>query len=503
MATTKNRILHDKFSGGVNIFYPTHMLPQDSVLQLQNMRLTPIPSGIATTASTPLFFCSPPAKAAAIVPESGHRVFMKDGEIYNDASEKVYYTQKLTGTIDSTPVGKTVQVVSKGGVVTFDGTKVVNVVGSPSGEIICFWFGHTFIGRADGVVNLLRWSRNDNWVISPTNSAGYFKFDEWASQDVDAKGITGLYKFGSLLWVFMPTAIIPIRWVGAPTYINIVDDAIIYGTGSAFVKTSVFYHGKVYFYDCYNQSFFTFDGSRVTEIGQPIRRYLLCKGTKPFSCVAKDDEVIWSFDNIAFIYNERFNAWSTATINSAITGVDVGGKSSLTLNKLVDYIEDVHYSFEYYKTNGKTYTKRLIAANGTASADIPLLTNPPPTYIIETGDYHYGTLSTVKECDEITVNATGSVDVWICGRMDFNKPLRYVKRGTVTAFGQILHFKPVVGKIFRYKLCSSTAFNLYGFEVGLSIANTERYVHSTQETDGVDFLETGDTYVTQTAEWFA
>ena len=61
----------------------------------------------------------------------------------------------------------------------------------------------------------------------------------------------------------------------------------------------------------------------------------------------------------------------------------------------------------------------------------------------------------------------------------------------------------LVGKIFRYKLCSSTAFNLYGFEVGLSIANTERYVHSTQETDGVDFLETGDTYVTQTAEWFA
>src|SRR5437867_6909657 len=254
MATTRRGQLHDNMLEGVETTLPAHLVGPRQWRTLHNVRITPALEQIprkklyATVPTTSgkdvrnivmLPSVSQPGYGKVLVfntdklyllSTSGNIILSPtlnsdstfrrfSTELYN---ERIYYTNELN------PIR-----VTDGASDFAIGTNV------PSARYLVEWFDHLVVGYAtfngSGFPHRLMTSDLYNfskWVPDNIDEADHYDFIEWQQEDYPYVGITGLGKLKGTLFVYTPTAIIPVNYVGRPKVLQVRDQGVVTRIGN-------------------------------------------------------------------------------------------------------------------------------------------------------------------------------------------------------------------------------------------------------------------------------
>jgi len=344
------------------------------------------------------------------------------------------------------------------------------------------------------------------WEPAKTNEADYYDFVEWQTSYYPYTGITGLGKLRNVLWVYTPTAIIPMQYVGLPKVVRVMEEGIMTHVGNTFPWTLVVLDNVHFFYDGIEKTFFAFDGQQLTPIGEPIRQYMADNlnttstlAQKMYGYVDVDHREVWwvfpstassgDFDR-AVVFNYRYKRWFTASVEN-VHSFCGGVRTGLKVSELVGVVGDLTGTCGNLGLLAGTTSPRIYgSASGavlreelSTDAFSALMSVDDP--VLETPDFHYGDIRTVKENGFMLVNATwddslapdAGIDVYAAGRAYLGDEPTWPS----TAQGQwtpgieddMLSYLPVPGRVLRYKFVCKNArglkFSAYSDAVNVQI----------------------------------
>jgi len=369
-----------------------------------------------------------------------------------------------------------------------DGSTDNELSNAPSGRFLTSWYDHLVVGyptyRGSVYQNRVMWSHLYNfslWEPDATNESDHYDFIEWQQPDYPYQGITGLAKLGGTLWVYTPTAIVPLRYTGIGRNVIYVDeDQILTRVGNTHPWALVVLDKVHFFYDGIEGNLLAFDGQTITPIGEPVRRFLNERlndnpdlASRMWASVDVQNREIWwrfvskdssgAFDK-AVVFNYRLKLWYTAStedvhsfcgslfVNSdmaSLTGAmqDLAGTMSMlgAVGTVVPRIYGTAAGVIYREEKPDDATSSLIAA------DDPVL---------ETGDFLYGSLHSVKEARAIAVNASmieGQLEVGVNARDYLDDQVDWTDANNKAGFwsrtlpeGRLTH-RERSGKALRYR----------------------------------------------------
>ena len=492
--------LHDNMLGGVQTTLPAHLLGPDQWRTQHNWRLTPQLEQVLrkiefdTIGSDDIRFLGTIplgngyGKTLVFTPTS---VTNLSGDAFvtglNDDSafrrwavapynSTFYYCNELnsvrrnSGTLDSA------------------------ISGAPSGRYLCFWYDHLVVGYPTfkSVVSPNRVMISDlgnfdgdaRWTPTKTNEADYYDFLEWQLTDYPFVGVTGIGKLRGLLWVYTPTALIPLSYVGLPKIIKVEDEGIITRVGNTFPWTLVCLDQVHFFYDGIEQMFWAFDGQQLTPIGDPVRKYLQTNlnpspalASKMYGYIDVDNREIWwpfvstkstgDFD-LAVVFNYRYKKWYTASVEN-VQCFCGGARRVLDVGELTGTVEDLvgdcgSLGLEagsprlFGSGEGKLLREEV---EGDDTEELLGQDNP----VLESADFHYGDIRATKENDVMVINAVwdveqnpdGKIVVTVNGREFLGVEPEFEEGGEWTQELQdgILTYTTKAGRVFRYRFETS------------------------------------------------
>jgi hypothetical protein len=516
MATTRTYPLHDNLMGGVDTTLPAHLLNPTQWRRQHNMRLVPtlqqIPRKVGaeaiTTRQTLLWLGIIPS----LTPGYGDAVAMTSVALYRRTASGWLYVNALTD--DATPTHSTYR---RWSTALYNGqlyfTNELNplryyanglvrtVANAPAGRYMCFWYDHVVIGYPAGKPHTLQWSHLydfEQWDPAQTNEADSYEMVEYQLTDFPYAGITGLGKLKGTLFVYTPTAIVPVRYVGLKPIIQVVDDGVISRCGNTFPWTLVCLDTVHFFYDAIEKMFFAFNGQTVSPIGEPVRQFMtdnltdnLTDAQMMYGYVDQAYKEVWwpfvsknssgVFDK-AVVFNYRYEKWYTASIEN-IHCFCSGSRTTTAIKQLAgsyasltETLGSLGLDHDGLSRVYGTSTGRLFKE--TTSAEI--YEEPYDDPILETPDFAYGDVRTIKEVDMMVLNTTAPrVDVQVATRNFLGETPVYDNiDGTwfPTLPDAMLTFKARAGRVFRYLFTLRTSANASfdAFSESVRVAHAEK-----------------------------
>jgi hypothetical protein len=368
---------------------------------------------------------------------------------------------------------------------------------APAGRYVTSWYDHMVVGAPVGNVNRVQFSDLydfSKWTPTPTNEADHYDFVEWQQTDYPWVGVTGLAKLRNILYVYTPTAIIPMQYVGLPKVIQVMDSGIVTHIGNTHPWALVPLDNVHFFYDGIEQNFFAFDGQQTIPIGDPIRKYVqetlstnLSLASKMWGYVDVEKREVWwlycssassgELDQ-AVVFNYRQKIWFTASVENvhAFCGTTF---SNTTVGDLDGIVQDlpgiVGELGAATVATGRLFGSgagKILREEKTSDATSALLPQDDP--VLETGDFHYGDIVTRKEVDGMCVNAAWdepqnpsmALEVRVHARDYLDNEVKWTEEESRAGdwdahlpHGQ-LTFKAKAGRILRYRFRGKNARGL-------------------------------------------
>lgn len=441
MPATNRSVLIEQVTGGVDTTSPPHLVMPPKWTTAHNMRFNPrceqVPrkklyntlSASDSVLALPMLPGELPgyARILALTKDQLRAIsgsvltngLASDAEyrrwsfcLYNG---RIYYTNELN------PIRST------------DGSTDSVLANAPSARYITAWYDHLVVGvptfEGSRYPDRVMWSHLydfTKWHPDAPNEADHYDVVEWQQSDYPFSGVTGLAKLGGTLWVYTPTAIVPLRYTGiGQGVIQVVDDQVVTRCGNTYPWTLVSLDRVHFFYDGIENNIFAFDGQTISPVGEPIRRYLEenlnespTLAAKMWGCVDVENREIWwrfvsktsngDFDK-AVVFNYRLKLWFTAStenVQAFCGSVFVND----TMDSLQGEMQDLQGTMAQLGANEEKVPRiygadagKLYRDEETADATASLLPADDP--VLETGDFLYGSLNAIKEGREVAVNA--------------------------------------------------------------------------------------------------
>ena len=265
----------------------------------------------------------------------------------------------------------------------------------------------------------------NTWQPDKINEADFYDFVEWESSEYALSGVTGIAKLRNTMFVYTPTAIIPLQYVGKPKVIRIEDSGIITRVGNGMPWTLVALDNVHLFFDAIEGTFFAFDGQQIIPIGEPVRNFINQNlnttptlATKMYGYVDVDNREVWwpfvstgssgAFDK-AVVFNYRYKKWFTASVENimsfsgriltAFTVADLAG----TVGSLTGTVGQLGLGTSGSPRLFGTDTGKIYREEVSTDADTVLISQDDP--VLESADFVYGDIRTYKENDLMLINA--------------------------------------------------------------------------------------------------
>src|SRR5438093_1067128 len=376
--------LRDNMLGGVQTTLPAHLLQPNEWRTQHNFRLTPALTQVPCkkvyqtlgTESTLWMGLIPlrsgfgklllftPTKVQDLLGNTYASGLVTDANFRRWAvamyNSQFYYTNDLN------PIRKN------------DGTLDAAISGAPKGRYLAFWYDHLVVGvptvagttypnrvlvsalgqfadatvtLSGGVTTLPAWSN-----LGRTGESTFYDFLEWQLPDYPFVGVTGIGKLKGTLWVYTPTAIIPMSYVGLPKVVQVEDRGVVTRVGNTFPWTLVCLDNVHFFYDGIEQMFWAFDGQELTPIGDAVRAYIQghlntdpTLAAKMYGYVDVDNREVWwpfvstassgAYD-LAVVFNYRYKKWYTASVENVLCFCG-GSNSILQVGQLTGQVGDL------------------------------------------------------------------------------------------------------------------------------------------------------------------
>ncbi|SRR6266487_126139 len=440
MPPSNRPLLVERITGGVDTTSPTHLVVPPQWITGYNFRFSPnceqVPRKAlhtTLTGTTVLALATIPGalpgygKTIAFLPDQLRTIgdsLIVDGLLTDTSYRRwsivlyngcLYYTNELNG------------------VRCTSGSSDAALLNAPSGRYVATWYDHLVVGvptyKGQRYADRVTWSHLydfSKWEPDATNEADHYDFVEWQQPDYPFTGVTGMAKLGGTLWVYTPTAIVPLRYVGIQEGVTqVLDDQIVTRCGNTHPWALVALDRVHFFYDGIENNILAFDGQQITPIGEPIRRFLEQNLSTDPSLAAKmwgsvdveNREIWWRFVSTAssgdfdkaIVFNYRFKNWFTASTENvhAFCGSTFTNQtmSQLTgaMNALTGTMANLGAGLTkvprlYGSKDGKVYREEI---PGDATSSLIIADDP----VLETGDFLYGSLHAVKEARALSINA--------------------------------------------------------------------------------------------------
>ena len=537
-ASTRIYPLRDQLLGGVDTTLPAHLLGEGQWRTQHNLRLTPtltqLPRKIihATVGEESITWLG-------LIPQSaGFGKLL----LFTPTRVKTYGGTNLSPALTSDSGFRRWSVVVYNGNFYYtnelnsirrtDGLVDVAITGAPKGRYLAMWYDHLIVGYptfnsvtypSRVMVSALGYFQDQNvtvvdpvngnrtlefkaWTPAKTNEADYYDFLEWQQPDYPFIGVTGLGKLRGVLWVYTPTAIVPLAYVGLPKVFRVEEQGIVTRVGNTFPWTLVMLDQVHFFYDGIEKMFWAFDGQTLTPIGEPVRAYMQANLNTTYSLASRmygfvdvdNREVWWPFCStgssgdfdLAVVFNYRYKKWYTASVEKVFcfcggtTSVSSVGELAGLVNALTGTVEDLGTGGSalprlYGSTEGHLLREEL----SNDSVDNLL---PQDTPTLESPDFHYGDIRTTKENDLMVLNAswdtavspTGKIVVKASGRDFLGQSPSFTTEGDWTQALQdgILGYQVKSGRVLRYKfeLTSTRGATVSAFSEGVYAKRAEK-----------------------------
>lgn len=506
--------VHDNVIGGVETSLPANLIGPEKWVVQHNMRLTPLMNQVprktvnSTVGTDDIRWIG---SLPSSVPGYGQLLLLSstaltqaDGQIISSGFATNSSFRRWATTIYN---GSLYYVNELNPLRSYNGSSDTPVGASvPAGRYLASWYDHLVVGYptvgGSTFGNRLLLSHLydfTQWKPDKTNESDYYDFVEWQQTDYPYVGVTGIGKLRGTLWVYTPTAIIPVQYVGKPKVIQVDERGIITRIGNTFPWTLVVLDTVHFFYDGIEQMFWAFDGQVPLPIGEPVRAFLqanlntdLLLASKMYGFVDVDNREIWwpfvstqssgPFDK-AVVFNYRYKRWFTASIED-VQCFCGGVRQSLHVNQLTGSVAFLAGSVGSLGT-GSGSAVRLFGSNSgrvlreEVAADDSSILLPADNPVLESGDFHYGDIRTEKEVDQIALNVfwdneqnpDGFIDVRVQGRSFLSQTL--VWDNDLDSVGQwkfvqqdhMITFTSKNGRVLRYRFEANNirglAFNAY------------------------------------------
>ena len=499
MATIRKLFLHDATLGGVDTTLPAHLIGADKWRTQHNMRLTPglvqIPKKVvedtigsadirwigALPTNTPGYGQVVLLTPAALVDIEGNTLgsgFSSD-TVFRRWSTAIY-------------AGSLYYINDLNVLQSFNGGTNATVSNAPKGRYLTFWYDHVVIGypTVGGVPypNRVQISGLDDftdWTPTDSNEADFYDFVEWQQLDYPYVGVTGIAKLGGKLIVYTPTAVIPMSYVGLKKIFQVEDAGVVTRTGNTFPWTLVALGNVHFFYDAEEAMFLAYTGGQPEAIGEPVRQYMLDNlntdidlAMKMYGYVDSDYREIWwpfvstalsgAFDK-AVVFNYKYKKWYTASVENVLSFCS-RIRLFETFNDLTGTLNALAGTFNALGFAGQTSPRIFGSASGKvlreeiSTDDVgDLLAADDP--VLESADFHYGDLRTVKENDAVVLNAVWedhddvvqNIEVRVRGReflstlVDWTHERTLVGVWTPQAIDGELNYPTRSGRVLRYR----------------------------------------------------
>jgi len=518
MATTRIFPLHADLLGGVDTTSPAHQLKADQWRQQHNFRLEPtlqqIPRKLPQTATLGVaadvrWLGIVPGnqpgygEGIALTPTNAFRYsatawgslnypLADDGQfrrwstaLYNSG---LYFINELNS----------LSVYANGGIST--------IASAPAGRYLSFWYDHVVIGYPTGSPNKLKISGLYNfsdWTPSQQNEADDYDFVEWQQTDYPFVGVTGLGKLRGQLIVHTPTAIIPLQYVGLPKVFRVVEEAIVTRTGNTFPWTLVCLDTVQFFFEFVERMFFAYDGQQVLPIGEPVKQFLtdylhddIVTASRMYGYVDNvNHEIWWPFVSVAqavggqfdkaVVFDYRNKKWFTASVENVHCFCG-GSRTTSTIESLTGTIEALPGTIESLGLDLVGLARVYGTANGTilreeTVADTTGFAVPYDNPVLESPDFSYDDIRTIKEVDAMILNTTAtSVEIRASSRDFLGSPAVYSTDPLAvwipTLIDAMVNWPAKSGRVFRYlfTLINSRNATFDAFSEGVYMKKAEK-----------------------------
>jgi len=502
MASTKQPLLFENQFGGIDSTSIPHLVSDNSWTQCHVMRpfLGRLEQVARKVKSGNLEGCCPHETLALInIPsrftDHGHCLALTKEhawQVRNTISSSVKLgdvTGVLPFSYDSTyrRWGVTVYnhqaffVNEKNSVLASDGTRVRYLdINGPKARYISHYFDHLILGwvNYNGQVmpERMLWSDLYNinrWDPARNNEADHWDFAEDATGKESKHGLTGMEKIGDTLFIYTPTSIRPVRYVGLPKVFQ-VGENLTGGIGNGLPYTIVRAGNRHFFFDSNEGLFFEFDGSSVSPIGGPVMTYLQENATTDPDLLARTwayhrpefYEVAWVFCSrtstgnfdLSVVYNYRAKSWFTTSVEN-VHCFGGGIRRSISIAETADAYQDLEVAIEDL-ADGVSLTRLFGSADGAilreaTSDDAKTSLLQQDTPVLVTKDFHFGTMQEVKEIDTITphVGYDGKLEARYATRDYVDQDVTFSPSTVwdpVSEFGRLTDLR-IAGRLLRFK----------------------------------------------------
>lgn len=368
-----------------------------------------------------------------------------------------------------------------------DGVEVKDVGALvPSGRYVEVFFDHLVIGSPayNGVFSEDRviWSNlkdYSNFTPGTASEADHYLFTEHQRVDDVISGLTGMVLYKNVCMLFTYSAVYIMQYRGLNNKIVRVDP-LLTDCGSGYRYSVTRLDSSVVWIDDKHKNFLLYNGGQPEVIGNDICDYFFNDLNQNENYAQRThvyvnqavSEVGWIYCSIsstfgifdkAVVYNYGNKTWSVRSMQNVHCHISANRRaavasdivtrasyySTITAPKLTETTERFD---EFW---GGANTMMLRDATFLSPDDTVLTTEHP---VLETGDFLYESLKTVKEVKDVTVNAQSldGVIIEVNGRKAIDDLVTYTNVGTwlPTLKEEYLTFAPVVGKVLRYRFTS-------------------------------------------------
>lgn len=353
----------------------------------------------------------------------------------------------------------------------------------PSGKYVEHFYDHLLVGypiyEGEEDAELVVWSamhRFSEWKTQTFNEADRYPFGEHGHGMEGVRGVTGLGRLQDFCYVYTPSCIYVMQYVGLPKVFQTTPMKFNIGCGFQWglVKAAGFH----FFPDVNKNTFYQFDGQEAKDIGSAVMPYVL-------ETISKDPLVgqrLYGYADYAFreihwvyvsasatnkqfdsevVYNWETGVWHAASVENVHcfspgtrfpkAAVGLSGTAGELVGS-AEQLVDTGVSVGRLYGSGNNF---LLTEETTTDLSVDLLYQPPP--MLETGDYYYEDLSTVKEIESMFIHAkyleANGVDVFYASREFIDESLfwRYAGQWKQDLPERLLSTLRAEGGIFRFR----------------------------------------------------
>lgn len=342
----------------------------------------------------------------------------------------------------------------------------------PSARYIMDWFDHLVIANLTykGVyepskVRISDLYRPDQWEPTAENEADEFDMVISQPKSAHVTQVTGMDKINDNLYVYTTGAISLMSYVGLPKVIQVRPIVEEFGCQ---LDTLISNGQSHFFFDSKWFNFYKFDGSSVpVPIGDAVVGLLGSPESEPAITAHYVDyargEVSWAFGSNLLVYNWASNSWYVTDSVSSSPYWPFGGSRPESINDVVATVDSFapQIQIDQYDALNDRPNFRLYGGATSTYRALPGGTTLLSSILMETKDFTTD-LQRVLEVDRITIHAdyttSSGIDIYVSARTSIQSPLNYklVGRWTKNTVDGIVSFKPMPGRIFRYKFVPTT-----------------------------------------------